>query len=432
MTIYRQMPLAVRTIFGIYMLLLLIPVLYMWAESMITGRGKKTSLMTAVPVLLGILTFQGMADVEVVLEKAEEQSMLGKFAGNIAWIGLTVWMIFLTAVVIWTAVYQNRQRRNSITQESVRESLDLLSDGVCFYTDDGFPVLINITMNRLYGEIFGRGIMDGCKVWKDIQVKSGRGGIEFIGQCPSISVRLSDGSIWNFQRKRIVAGDSEFWELTACDVTKEYVLNQELKVRNEQLVRTNERLRQFGKTVKRVTRNEEILSAKMKVHDEVGRSLLQMRFWLEQGAHRKDARELLLIWKFISGQMKYGGIMDDAGNMDSVLEAAGKLHVTLIRQGEFPSNSKNAEVIIEALKECMNNTVKHADGRKLYFSSWKDQKEYHACFTNDGISPEGEILEKGGLKNLRFAVEEQGGSMKITSFPSFRLEIIFPEEEKEF
>lgn len=425
------MPLAVRTIFGIYILLLLIPALYMWAGSMITGSGKKISLVTAVPALLGILTFQGMADVEIVLEEADQQSLLGRFTGSSAWIGLTVWMIFLTAVVIWTAVYQNRQRRNSITQESVHESLDLLSDGVCFYTDDGFPVLINITMNRLCGEIFGRGIMDGCKVWKDIQAKRGKDGIEFIGQSPSISVRLNDGSVWDFQRKRIMAGDREFWELTACDVTKEYVLNQELKARNEQLTRTNERLRQFGKNVKKVTRNEEILAAKMKVHDEIGRSLLQMRFWIEQGAQRKDARELLLIWKFISGQMKYGGIMDDTGNMDSVLEAAGKLHVTLIRQGEFPASRKNAEVIIEALKECMNNTVKHAGGRKLYFSSWKDQEEYHACFTNDGISPEGEIREKGGLKNLRFAVEEQGGFMKITSLPSFRLEIIFPEEEEE-
>lgn len=431
MIMYRQLPMSVRTIFGIYILLLLIPSLYIWIGNIITGRCGKGRIGTFLPVFLGILTFQGISDVEIGLEGEPGMSVLGRIAGSMSRDGMILWMVFVTVVVIWEAIYQNRQKKNSITSESIRESLDILPDGVCFYTDDGFPVLINITMNRLCGEIFGSGIMNGSKVWRDIREKRGKDGIEFIDQGSQKAVKLKDGHVWKFQRKKVMAEDREFWELTACDITKEYNLNKELEVRGKQLAQVNERLRQFSRNVKKVTRNEEILAAKMKVHDEVGRSLLQMRFWLEQGAHREDADELLFTWRFISEQMKYGGIMDDSESTDSITEAAKELRVTLVRQGDLPSDRKKAGIIAEALKECMNNVVKHAGGRMIYFSAWEKMGEYHACFTNDGAAPVSKIQERGGLKNLRMAVEKQGGCMKITSFPSFKLEIVFPGEEKE-
>ena len=70
--------------------------------------------------------------------------------------------------------------------------------------------------------------------------------------------------------------------MTACDITRQYELNQKLKDRNEKLNEINARLQIFNREVADIIREEEILDTRVRLHDEVGRSLLIFRTCLEQ------------------------------------------------------------------------------------------------------------------------------------------------------
>ena len=50
--------------------------------------------------------------------------------------------------------------------------------------------------------------------------------------------------------------------------------------------------------------------------------------------------------------------------------------------------------------------------------------------TNDGIKPEKEIVEGGGLSTLRRRVERIGGFMRIDSKPQFVLTVTVPKEKE--
>lgn len=50
--------------------------------------------------------------------------------------------------------------------------------------------------------------------------------------------------------------------------------------------------------------------------------------------------------------------------------------------------------------------------------------------TNKGEQPKAEIIESGGLKNLRHTVESAGGVMTVKSKPRFGLVIKFEGEKQ--
>lgn len=55
----------------------------------------------------------------------------------------------------------------------------------------------------------------------------------------------------------------------------------------------------FNEEVETVTRQKEMLEAKMKVHDDLGRVLLALRTYLEEPENSKRRKELLAMWKYV-------------------------------------------------------------------------------------------------------------------------------------
>ena len=86
-----------------------------------------------------------------------------------------------------------------------------------------------------------------------------------------------------------------------------------------------------------------------------------------------------------------------------------------------------------ALQECLTNTVKHGRGDILYICAWerngkKDSDRVEVTVYNNGVPPEENIRETGGLGNLRRLAVQQGVEMHIESSPRFLLKLCFPVE----
>ena len=111
-------------------------------------------------------------------------------------------------------------------------------------------------------------------------------------------VRTKDGKIWDFRRKALKIHKSVVYELVACDVTEQYSLRKELEKRNRSLVKINGRLRLFGQEVDQSVREQEILTAKIRLHDGVGRSLLAFRSYLAQPKEQRNRDGLLRMWYY--------------------------------------------------------------------------------------------------------------------------------------
>lgn len=77
-----------------------------------------------------------------------------------------------------------------------------------------------------------------------------------------------------------------------------------MEKKNQTLQQINERLIKFGKEMEQVTREQEILNAKISVHDDIGRSSLTARVYLEQPEEKRNRKELLALWNYVISVMK--------------------------------------------------------------------------------------------------------------------------------
>ena len=325
--------------------------------------------------------------------------------------------------------YIRHTKKNILTAGAIKESLDALPDGVCFYRSDGQPMLVNTQMNKISGELFGTEIMNAKSFLNNLQTNNSDGKAQIISTEPTLVIQ-SDEKVWDFRSNTLNVGNSEVQELVAYDVTEQYLLNKELELRNQRLSSVNERLRKYNGDVERIITEKEILNAKMKVHDDIGRSLLAFRSYLAKPESQRDIESVLLLWRYTISVMKKEAVPEVKSNdWDLLLKAAEAVDVTVELNGELPDKGNKRDVLIASLHECLTNTVKHAKGNRLYMNITSDASSLTAEITNNGNQPDGEIKETGGLKNLRSTVESAGGVMTIETKPRFRLILRFEGAE---
>ncbi|MBO5985299.1 MAG: hypothetical protein J6Q02_00680, partial [Lachnospiraceae bacterium] len=212
----------------------------------------------------------------------------------------------------------------------------------------------------------------------------------------------------------------------------------------------NERLRAFQKSLLELhaaqmdtVRREEILKAKMSIHDEMNRLLLSTRNAMQS----KDASEKLkavMAWKntalLLCREAQSAASVKEA--MSDLGVVAASLGITLDMQDTPRIAGENAlGLFVLATREAMVNAVKHADARKLIihiaeaptqpeensFSGVTLRNFWIITYENDGTAPAGPVQETGGLANLRQKLEQAGGSMEVEAQPHFRLTVRFPD-----
>lgn len=439
---YGMLSGKIQTFAGIVQMLLVTASAWMFVRACSLRLSKKILAFTFLFLSVQILFLQAVSDVTVVMTTEKKGTLLARVAAHEpAGIVLSVLAVsVLTGIFQWAFLY--KKSRDMITTRSIKESIDLLPDGVCFSTDRGMPILMNSRMRQLCTEFTGEGLMDTEKFWRDLRNGNVRKGIRPLKQREAAFID-TNGQVWDFRRSRLSYGGEKVTEISAVNITTQYHLHKELVERYERLNDVNSRLHHFSEEVEKVSREKEILAAKIKLHDEIGRSLLILRSYLtetpeksiqtetpEKSAQteKRDRSRLLPLWQYIVTSMQEGTILKE--REDSLLllkKEAADFNVDIFLEGLLPANPSVRNVIFAAVRECAGNTAKHARGDRLFITIHDTEENTEVFITNNGNAPGGSIHETGGLKNLRKMVEERGGSMQIKSSPVFVLHLCFPE-----
>ena len=82
--------------------------------------------------------------------------------------------------------------------------------------------------------------------------------------------------------------------------------------------------------------------------------------------------------------------------------------------------------IKQSAADAFSGTVRHAGATTIHITAEKKGDSVSVKITNDGRSPETEVVPKGGLHNLYRHIIDFGGTMEIQSKPSFALTVVLP------
>ncbi len=318
-------------------------------------------------------------------------------------------------------------QKHHLTAQSFQEALDKISTGICFYDEKGNTRLVNKEMYVLASLSNKQSTLDGKEFIKEIQkenISSNRK-----DNVPVI-VKYEDRVIL-YQNNPHTLNNHLYYEISANDISENYHLKNSLEEKNKELVKLNQRLVEYGEKINETIHDEEVLQAKIKIHDQMGKLLLLTKRRISTKMKQEEQDELNSIWKKEINAFSY--IKEEPKKTDlEILQSACKLvDVTLHYNGTILNKSSKCEkLLIQAMHECLTNLVKHANGKNMYVKEEDIGNSYHIEITNDGKKPEREIKEIGGLSSLRQTIEKEGGRMIVLSQPKFKLELWLKKGEE--
>ena len=327
-------------------------------------------------------------------------------------------LIFLVAVYFGYLIMKVRRiRSNTITRSSIKEGIDKISSGLCFYIEGGRLILTNNRMNELCHAIVGRDLQNAELFWQILSNGEVKPGVERLSLGSYPSFRLQDGNVWTFAREKLKG----FIQLTAADTTLQQSLTDELQDKNQDLAAMNLRLRKYGENVDELVRAKERLETKVQIHGELGKALLAARrYLLDENAQEPPVD----IWRRNIAMLRKEMEAKKAEDPMNILEkAARSAGINLKIYGQLSEEIEYRQLFLLAASEALTNAVFHAGAGTLCIELTETDYQWKMRFTNDGAKPDKPITEGGGLGSLRRKLESMGACMSVDSIPKFALTI---------
>ena len=331
---------------------------------------------------------------------------------------------FLFAGIQAFGIY--KRRTNCLRENAIQESLDNLPSGIGFFDRNGMPKLMNRKMYQLCRNLAGRDIQNITELREALR----RPLKDHVFYDFDLKVYcFSDGSVWKFSEKEIIttAGD-HFFQVLASEVSELYRNKVLLKEENQKLQEMSVAMKELSKNVITLTREEEMLSMKMRVHDNLGYSVLAaQRMLLRESEADRDV--FLSQWKQTLDLLNKDNESVKGEQLHrQVQERAEILGVKIIYTGEQVWESHIFELMDIILLEALSNCVRHAGASELYVKCSSGEQEWIMVITDNGQTTEKDVKEGGGLSGIRKRVEQCGGTLRICAESKFSIIVKIPKE----
>lgn len=376
-------------------------------------------------LLTFIILYSLTMDISLVVNRNVLLIMIKKFQSLPVNIYIIIFFLILTGSI--NLLYKEKKSlKESITRASIKESIDNLPMGLCFSTKNGIVLLSNRSMNQLCHKITGSELQDGEFFWEKVMEKRRKfeDSLEVNQQIHIL--QLNNGETWSFFRNPIKVNNKDGVQITATNITELFGLRSQLKKKNLEFMKMNSRLHQYSENLSHIKSKEERLATKTQLHSELGYILLATRRALANKELDKEGQSILALWKQNIAALLSGRGLKEKNVFEELLEAALDIGIEFKLKGKLPQESENKDLILKATIEALNNAVRHAGATELNLTIKEVEEEYTIELTNNGSSPEKEIIEGGGLSVLRERIEGRGGIMGIDIEPIFKLWIRFP------
>lgn len=342
-------------------------------------------------------------------------------------IAMIVIVLCIESVILW------RKGKCTLNRNSIRQAMDTLPAAVCYFDSSGETILCNHQMHRLFHVITG----------KDLQRYSDlRKALSFCEKNPLVHLlsaerqtyQFPDGSVWQYRETEITDQQGVVYtEAIFSDLTILYRKNIELQKQTVRLKEMARNLKQLSDNVLILTREQEILKAKTRLHDEMGTALTAVRQSLQdEKSGAPDENMMRLFRKAVDAVRNDNGYTEEREEYGRFLEDAATIGVEVNLSGELPEEEEIQHVFVMVMRECMTNAVRHADATEIWMKSGCDDGLHYLWITNNGTTPENPVVPRGGLNNVKRCIEDLGGEIEIRSEPFFALMVRIPMKREAY
>ena len=349
---------------------------------------------------------------------------------------LPMWLLWcfvgVTGVLLMCeAVARYRQRGKNLSRNSVKEAIDTLPSAICYFAPSGAVKLCNLQMHRLFRSLTQSDMQTFEELQKALEECDTKSGIISLPNVKQTYL-FPSGKAWRYSQTEITASDGvAYTEVIFSDVTELYEKNLKLKEQTVQLEKISRDLKVLSDNVSTMTKEKELLTAKTRLHDRMSSGILAMRKILQhEQATEKIVDAVNLFQKAVSAIKNDNEYPLQRGELAEFMRDADTIGVKVELNGELPQQQEQHRVFLIAMRECLTNSVRHANATILTIDIHNDDCSNSIRITNNGKPPESKVTPKGGLVNLYNHIANLGGTMEIKSNPVFELIVTVPKTKE--
>ena len=387
---------------------------------------RRKSIPLILPTLCTVVLSAGMMLLYTADVRSEKKELaptaVSRWFCELPVVYIIILMAVMAVFLIFLVLHEIQLSKTTLSRSAVKESIDHLPTGLCFYAENGRILLVNHRMNQLCHVILGRDLQNAALVWDDLFRGNIQPDIVPLSMGGQPSFHLPDGTIWSFSRTQL----SDMLQITAVEITQLHNLAEELKQKNFALEQLHQRLKEYETDVEELTRTHERLETKIGIHSELGQTLLATRSYLLDNNENKVIP--VEAWKRSIALLRQN-IVENAEQftLQTLIQTATAFGISVEVTGQMPEQKAFEKLFLEAATEALTNAVRHADAKTLHIRLTETEMDYMVCFRNDGKIPETTVTEGGGLGSLRRKVETAGGLMQIDCQPEYSLTVTMPK-----
>jgi len=366
--------------------------------------------------------------------------------------GNTFAYIFITTILFWMVrgiligFWRYREIRTSISELSVKHSIDSLNTGVLFCDEDGFIILSNTRMQNLMAAITGKVQRNGryfhslltsgaidtqCKIMR-FEGQNAEPQPNPKGEVPLLIV-LPDGLAMKISLSELPAGKKKYMQITATDISAQWKLTEELQHQNETLLQRQDELSMTIANLHTISHEKETQKAKMRAHDILGERLTLLLHTIRDEIPAKaEFSKLRSLSQELMNEIIENNETAPHDGFDILKQTFESIGIKILFEGELPEDGGKEQLVMYVTREAVTNAVRHGLATEVTISAERIEGNFHLKITDNGHGAATDtITEGGGLGGIRKKIEPFGGTLHITSQPRFMLTVDLPGNKEQ-
>ncbi|MGN0180549.1 MAG: ATP-binding protein [Monoglobaceae bacterium] len=346
---------------------------------------------------------------------------------------LLLWCIVgsIDLLLLWEMTGLYRTKGQKLNRNSIKEAMDQLPSGICYFTMSGTVKLCNLQMYRLFHSLAQKDLQTLSELEEALDGCGSDTGVICLSK-ELQNYLFPDGRVWRYRKSQVKdKAGTQYTEVVFSDLTEQYVREQELKTQTKELKEISRQLKRLSDNALILAREKEVLAAKTKLHNRMGAGLTAVRQILLHHGTSEIENAVKLLRQAVSAVKNDNEYPAEKDELAKFMQDAETVGVKVNLSGKLPKCEDISFVYLIAMRECLSNGVRHAGATELWIEMQEDDSFVSIHITNDGTPPESEVVPKGGLHNLYSYVLDFGGKMKIQSKPSFALTVTLPKAKEE-
>ncbi len=324
----------------------------------------------------------------------------------------------------------NKIKSRLRTKKLIRAAINTYPGGICFADCHGRPILVNGTFNIICNTLTGSTVINADTTWswlKRIAELDTNADFSSASNKEIIVCKTPDAKLWQFQRS-VIAPDNVM-QYEADDITALCEYRARLEENNKNALELLNRQHNLLKNIVRNNLEKELLSAKIRIHDNFGKCLIATKRVI-------DGKDMLSTgfsstWINCLDDLENSSHDRDTADFSpesELIKAASLIGCKLEFIGNQPEKRKPLLLLYAAIREALTNAVRHANADKLIVKIDDCKNCYHVSITHNGETKTKSVQEGTGLRNLRQRLEKEGALMRIECLNGVEMLLVLPKE----